>query len=138
MFIYSITSVLVNSSCTQFSSFLSLVGLAESYVNGLEETEDGRYKVTLAYPHYFPLMKRCHVPETRRKMEMAFHSRCKDVGSTRACFSSDFAFSSALEVQRNWNEQIAVETVMEMNPKSKVLVALSMFPGEHCYPGAAD
>ncbi|XP_051972676.1 neurolysin, mitochondrial-like isoform X2 [Xyrauchen texanus] len=59
-----------------------LEGLAESYVNGLERTEDGRFEVTLAYPHYFPLMKRCHVPETRRKMEAAFHSRCKDVNTT--------------------------------------------------------
>ncbi|MFA6319057.1 MAG: M3 family metallopeptidase [Elusimicrobiota bacterium] len=34
-----------------------LDGLPEDYVKGLERTADGRYKVTLDYPTYFPFMK---------------------------------------------------------------------------------
>lgn len=54
-----------------------LDGVSEDILNGLTKNkENGKFQISLKYPHYFPVQKKCTVVETRAKMEKAFHSRC--------------------------------------------------------------
>lgn len=58
-----------------------LAGLSDEFVESLNKSEDGKYEVTLKYPHVFPLMKKCSVAKTREETNRAFNSRCKETNS---------------------------------------------------------
>ncbi|XP_077865435.1 LOW QUALITY PROTEIN: thimet oligopeptidase-like [Saccoglossus kowalevskii] len=53
-----------------------LVGMPEDFIKKLDRNAQKKFKVSLKYPDYFPIMRKCRNPETRRKMEYAFNSRC--------------------------------------------------------------
>lgn len=56
-----------------------LAGCQEDFFDAVEKTEDDKYKVTLQYPHYIPVMRDCTVRATRKALEFKYNSRCKEV-----------------------------------------------------------
>ena len=46
-------------------------------MDSLDKAPDGKLIVTLKYPHFYPVMKKCIVRSTRKSLEFAYNSRCK-------------------------------------------------------------
>lgn len=53
-----------------------LKGTPDDFIKNLEMVESGKRKVTLKHPHVMPIMKMAVDPETRKKVNFAWDSRC--------------------------------------------------------------
>ncbi|KAJ6642581.1 Thimet oligopeptidase, partial [Pseudolycoriella hygida] len=53
-----------------------MLGLSDEFIKGLEvDQQSGQKKLTMSYPCYLPVVRKCRIPETRRKMVLAFNNR---------------------------------------------------------------
>jgi thimet oligopeptidase len=64
------TSVVVDES--------ELDGMPRDWIENLAKNEQGKRIVTMKYPDFFPLMRLCKVEETRKKVMLAYETRCKE------------------------------------------------------------
>jgi len=54
-----------------------LAGMGEDFIDSLT-SKDGKLVLTMKYPHVLPVMEKCDVDDTRRRVATAFQSRCMD------------------------------------------------------------
>ena len=55
-----------------------LAGTPEDWMESLPKVEGDQLEIGLNYPHVFPILKKCTCAATRKAVENAFNSRCKD------------------------------------------------------------
>lgn len=61
-----------------FLTLEELDGMEESWLKPRFDEEKNQYKIKLQYPDYVPILEYCKIRETRKKMMIAFGSRCID------------------------------------------------------------
>ncbi len=62
-------------SSHMFVSKDELNGMSDSFLESLERNSNGLYKVTMSYPIAFPILKKCSVESTRKKLNSLFSNR---------------------------------------------------------------
>ena len=73
-----------NKNLNEDTTFLlfdqkELTGVPEDLVGSFEKDEEtGKLKVTMKYPHFFPVTRKCNNPDTRFRMEKTYQSRCME------------------------------------------------------------
>lgn len=55
-----------------------LAGLPEDYINGLDKTAEGKYKVSLSYPDFQPFMRYAESSELRRQLQLKYNTRAAE------------------------------------------------------------
>ena len=69
---------LVNENISFEVSADKLKGLPQTYIDGLEKTNQGNFKLTMSYPHYFPFMQNALNAEARKEFEFRFNNKGGD------------------------------------------------------------
>lgn len=71
-----------NKNLNEDTTFLyldesELTGVPGDLVKSFDkDPETGKLKVTMKYPHFFPVTRKCNNPSTRLRMEKTYQSRC--------------------------------------------------------------
>lgn len=75
-----------SSNIQEYSDYIAveperLKGLDASFIAGLQKLEDGRLKISLDYPEYFPVMEHAEDEDLRRELLIKKYKAAQDVNS---------------------------------------------------------